>query len=60
MKIAMKVTTGIVRRFGFGGPWMKGKKLGQLSLFMICDEEWIDGDVIFANVVFNSKDWIGL
>jgi hypothetical protein len=59
MLIALKVYTGVVRRFGFGGPWQRGKKTGQMSLFMIWDEEWFEGDVDFARVVFNSKNWIG-
>lgn len=51
----------IVRRFGFGGPWMYGKKgNGQLPLFMIWDEEQINGKVEFARVIFNSRDWIGI
>jgi hypothetical protein len=40
------------RRFGF-----KGKH--QLPLFMIWDEYWEDGKVVFARVVFNSMNWIG-
>jgi len=52
MKIIINVITGTVRRFGFGGPWMKGKKQGQLPLFMIWDEEWLDGEVVFAKIIF--------
>ena len=40
MRLALQIHTGTVRRFGFGGPWMKGKKKGQLHLFMIWDEDW--------------------
>ena len=40
-------------RWGF-----KSKK--QLPLFMIWKEEWHNGEVSFAWVIFNSKDWIGL
>jgi len=43
----------IRRRWGF-----KSKK--QLPLFMIWDEEWHEGEVVFAWVIFNSRDWIGL
>lgn len=49
----------IKRKWGFGGPWMKGKKSGQLSLFMIWDEQWENDEVVFAWVIFNSRDWIG-
>jgi hypothetical protein len=49
----------IRRRWGFGGPWMRGRKIGQLALFMIWEEEWVDGEVSFAWVIFNSRDWVG-
>lgn len=52
MKLAIEVITGKVRRFGFGGPWMRGKKQGQLALFMIWDEELENGEVLFAKVIF--------
>ena len=40
------------RRWGF-----KSKK--QLPLFMIWEEYWGGGEVRHANIVFNSKDYIG-
>lgn len=49
----MQTQTKIVRRWGF-------KSRNQLPLFMIWDEEWFQGEVIMAYVVFNSLDWIGL
>jgi hypothetical protein len=52
MQLAIKVITGRVRRFGFGGPWMKGKPYGQLPLFMIWDEDWLDGEVVFAQIIY--------
>jgi hypothetical protein len=41
-------------RYGF-----KNKKR-QLPLFMIWKEEWYDGEVVYAWVVFNSMNWIGI
>lgn len=32
----------------------------QLPFFMIWKEEWEDGEVINAWVIFNSRDWIGI
>jgi hypothetical protein len=46
---------GIMRKVRWG---FKSKK--QLSLFMIWEELWEDGEVFHANVLFNSRDWIGL
>jgi hypothetical protein len=40
------------RRYGF-------KSRNQLPLFMIWDEDWYGGEVVYARVVFNSMDWIG-
>ena len=40
------------RRWGF-------KSKNQLPLFMIWEEEWFDGEVIYGTVLFNSRDWIG-
>jgi len=44
--------TKTIRRWGF-----KGKN--QIPLFMIWDEYWDEGEVTYARVVFNSRDWIG-
>lgn len=42
------------RKWGF-----KSKK--QLLLFMVWEEEWYGGGVvIYARVLFNSLDWIGI
>ena len=41
------------RRWGF-------KSKTQLPLFMVWEEEWFDGEVIFGTVLFNSRDWIGI
>ena len=40
-------------RFGF-----KSRK--QTPLFMIWKEYWESGEVIFAAVIINSVDWIGI
>jgi hypothetical protein len=53
LSISPGVRNMIKRRWGF-----KSKK--QLPLFMVWDEEWQDGDVVFAWVIFNSRDWIGI
>lgn len=42
----------IITRWGF-------KSKNQLPLFMVWREHWIDGDVVYADVIFNSRDWIG-
>jgi hypothetical protein len=60
IRLAIEIYTGIVRRFGFGGPWMKGKKTGQMSLFMVWDEEWYEGEVVHAWVIFDSRRFVGL
>lgn len=39
-------------RWGF-----RSKK--QLPLFMIWREEWYHGEVVYAWVLFDSRDWIG-
>lgn len=41
-----------VLRFGFRGK-------NQLPLFMIWREYWENGEVVYAIVVFNSRNWIG-
>jgi hypothetical protein len=44
----------VVRRYGF-----KGKT--QLPLFMIWEEELDDdGEIIYARVIFDSMNWIGI
>jgi hypothetical protein len=40
-------------RFGF-----KGKK--QLPLFMIWEEDFVNDELVFARVIFNSQYWIGI
>lgn len=40
-------------RFGFKGQ-------NQLPLFMIWREFWHNGEVTYAYVIFNSRDWIGM
>jgi hypothetical protein len=44
---------GNIIRWGF-------KSKNQLSLFMIWEEEWSNNEVIFAWVLFNSRDVIGI
>jgi hypothetical protein len=39
------------RRFGF-------KNKNQSSLFLIWEEYWVDNEVIFAKVIFDSYRWI--
>ena len=46
------MATKIVHRWGF-------KNKNQLPLFMIWDEYWENGEVVYAIVRFNSIDWIG-
>lgn len=51
-------------RIGFGGPWQKGKAIGQLPLFMVYRLEYDDYNQSNDNpsmgiVLFNSMDWIG-
>lgn len=36
------------------------KSKTQLPLFMIWREFWVDGEVVYAYVLFNSMNWIGL
>ena len=40
----------IVRRYGF-------KSRNQLPLFMIWDEDWENGEVVYAGVVFSTM-WL--
>ncbi len=35
------------------------KSKNQIPLFMVWREFWEDGEVVHANVLFNSYDWIG-
>lgn len=48
---ASRCTTEYRTRWGF-----KGKK--QLPLFMVWREHWHGGEVIHADVLFNTRDWI--
>lgn len=36
------------------------KSKNQLALFMVWREWWHDGEVIYAEVLFTSRDWIWL
>lgn len=36
------------------------KSINQLPLFMIWREYWVNGEVSFAEVIFSSRDWIGI
>jgi hypothetical protein len=50
-------------RIGFGGPWMKGKMQGQMSLFTVYRLEYDtyeQYDPSYGYVIFNSLDWIGI
>jgi hypothetical protein len=51
------IHSGTIIRYGFGGPWMRGKTRGQLALFMIWEENWSYGDIVFARVLFSTDDW---
>lgn len=52
MMLAQHVYTGRIFRFGFGGPWMRGKRHGQLALFMIWYEDLINGKVEYAKIIY--------
>lgn len=52
MKLVVTIITGRVRCFGFGGPWQKSKRYGQIYLFMIWDEDWLDGEVVYARIIY--------
>ena len=53
MKKFCEVCGGTKRKWGF-----LSKR--QLPLFMIWEEDWFDGDVVYARIIFNSMDWIGI
>lgn len=36
------------------------KSRNQVPLFMIWRERWIDGEIVHAWVVFNSRTWLGI
>ncbi len=41
------------RKFGF-------RSATQLPLFMVWEEDLYNGEVVYARVIFNSRDWIGI
>jgi hypothetical protein len=41
------------KRWGF-------KSRTQLPLFMMWEEDWCNGEVVYGRVTFNSRDWIGI
>ena len=51
-------------RIGFGGPWQKGKRTGQMSLFMVFrlyydDYSQAADDPSDGSILFDSWWWIG-
>ncbi len=51
-------------RIGFGGPWQRGRKIGQLPLFMVYrlyyqDYQTPNDYPDMGIVLFSSVDWIG-
>ena len=53
MRLCLQKKNGNVVKWSF-------MSKNQLPFFMVYEEEWNNGEVTYAWVLFNSKNWIGV